>query len=48
VEVVASGYGLPEGPRVDDDGALWFCDAFGGGVVVSGRNLAHVQSGGEA
>jgi sugar lactone lactonase YvrE len=79
VEIVASGYGLPEGPRVDHDGAVWFCDAFGGGVhrlgaddpapvvvvpdrkgiggivlhadggvVVSGRDLAHVESSGDS
>jgi gluconolactonase len=32
VEVVASGYQLPEAPRVDADGAFWFTDVLGGGV----------------
>jgi gluconolactonase len=32
VEVVASGYLLPEAPRVDPAGALWFTDVLGGGV----------------
>ncbi|MDG2335020.1 MAG: SMP-30/gluconolactonase/LRE family protein [Myxococcota bacterium] len=32
IEPVLSGYGLIEGPRVDDDDALYFCDARLGGV----------------
>ena len=32
LELIASGYGLVEGPRVDADGALWFTDARGGTV----------------
>jgi sugar lactone lactonase YvrE len=32
VEVAASGYQLPEAPRVDADGALWFTDVLGAGV----------------
>ena len=31
-EVLASGYELTEGPRVDADGRIWFTDALGGGV----------------
>jgi sugar lactone lactonase YvrE len=29
LELIASGYGLVEGPRTDADGALWFTDMFG-------------------
>ena len=32
IELVASGYGLVEGPRVDADGNLYFSDVHGGGV----------------
>lgn len=32
VETLASGYGLIEGPTVDDDGNLYFSDVLGGGV----------------
>jgi gluconolactonase len=32
VELLASGYGLVEGPRVDGDGNLYFSDVHGGGV----------------
>ena len=32
VETVLTGYGLIEGPCVDDDDALYFCDARLGGV----------------
>jgi gluconolactonase len=32
VETLASGYGLVEGPTVDDDGNLYFSDVLGGGV----------------
>lgn len=32
VETVLTGYGLVEAPRVDDDDALYFCDARLGGV----------------
>lgn len=32
IETLTSGYGLIEGPRVDDEGALWFSDVLGGGV----------------
>lgn len=31
-ELLASGYGLVEGPRTDADGALWFSDMFGATV----------------
>jgi D-xylonolactonase len=31
-ELLASGYGLVEGPTVDDDGDLYFSDVLGGGV----------------
>lgn len=76
IETLASGYGLIEGPRVDDDGNLFFSDVPNGGVyrrspdgeittvipkrrgvggialhadgglVVSGRNIAHVAPDG--
>lgn len=76
IETLASGYGLIEGPRVDDDGNLYFSDVPNGGVyrrspdgeitvvvpkrrgvggialhadgglVVSGRNIAHVAPDG--
>jgi gluconolactonase len=75
MEVLASGYGLVEGPRFDTKGGLYFSDVHGGGVyyrspdgalelavpkrkgvggiaihadggiVVSGRNICHVQDG---
>jgi gluconolactonase len=76
-EVVADGYQLVEGPRVDADGNVWFTDVLGGGVhrwrassgdvetvvpkrrgvgglalhadggvVVSGRDITHVQPDG--
>jgi gluconolactonase len=32
LELLASGYGLVEGPRVDADGSLYFSDVQGGGV----------------
>ncbi len=32
VELLASGYGLVEGPRVDEQDALYFSDVHGGGV----------------
>ncbi len=32
LELLASGYGLVEGPRTDADGALWFTDIRGGTV----------------
>jgi D-xylonolactonase len=32
IELLASGYGLVEGPRVDADGNLYFSDVHGGGV----------------
>jgi xylono-1,5-lactonase len=32
IETLASGYGLIEGPTVDDDGNLYFSDVLGGGV----------------
>ena len=32
MELLASGYGLVEGPRVDADGGLYFSDVRGGGV----------------
>lgn len=32
LEMIASGYGLVEGPRVDADGALYFSDVHDGGV----------------
>ena len=32
LELLASGYGLVEGPRVDADGNLYFSDVHGGGV----------------
>ena len=32
METILTGYGLIEAPRVDDDGALYFCDARLGGV----------------
>jgi len=32
IEMLAYGYGLVEGPRVDDDGSLYFSDVHGGGV----------------
>ena len=32
IETLAHGYGLVEGPRVDDDGNLYFSDVHGGGV----------------
>jgi gluconolactonase len=32
IELLASGYGLVEGPRVDTDGNLYFSDVHGGGV----------------
>ena len=32
VEVLADGYQLVEGPRVDGDGNVWFTDVLGGGV----------------
>ncbi len=32
MEVVASGYGLVEGPRGDSEGGLYFSDVLGGGV----------------
>lgn len=32
LETLAHGYGLIEGPRVDDDGNLYFSDVTGGGV----------------
>lgn len=32
LELIASGYGLVEGPRTDVDGALWFTDIRGGTV----------------
>jgi D-xylonolactonase len=32
MELLASGYGLVEGPRVDEHGALYFSDVHGGGV----------------
>jgi D-xylonolactonase len=32
MELLASGYGLVEGPRVDADGGLYFSDVHGGGV----------------
>ena len=32
MELLAFGYGLVEGPRVDDDGNLYFSDVHGGGV----------------
>jgi xylono-1,5-lactonase len=74
-ELLASGYGLVEGPTVDDDGNLYFSDVLGGGVyrrdaegeittvvpkrrgvggialhgdggvVMSGRDIAHVRDG---
>jgi gluconolactonase len=75
--VLADGYQLVEGPRVDADGNVWFTDALGGGVyrwsrtdgsvetivpkrrgvgglalhadggvVVSGRDITHVQPDG--
>ncbi|MGI8795163.1 MAG: SMP-30/gluconolactonase/LRE family protein [Acidimicrobiia bacterium] len=74
-ELLASGYGLVEGPTVDADGNLFFSDVLGGGVyrldpggeittvvpkrrgvggialhadggvVVSGRDIAHVVDG---
>lgn len=31
-ELLASGFGAVEGPTVDDDGNLYFCDLFKGGV----------------
>lgn len=76
LETLAFGYGLVEGPRVDDDDNLFFSDVHGGGVyrrspdgeitvavpkrrgvggialhadgglVVSGRNIAHVAPDG--
>ena len=77
VEVLADGYQLVEGPRVDGEGNVWFTDALGGGVhrwsradgsvetvvpkrrgvgglalhrdggvVVSGRDITHVQPDG--
>jgi gluconolactonase len=76
-DVLAGGYQLVEGPRVDADGAVYFTDALGGGVyrwresdadietivpkrkgvgglalhadggvVVSGRDIIHVQPDG--
>ncbi|MAI81009.1 MAG: hypothetical protein CL917_18865 [Deltaproteobacteria bacterium] len=36
VKKVLTGYGLIEAPRVDDDGALYFCDAQLGGVYRRG------------
>ena len=50
LELLASGYGLVEGPRTDADGALWFTDIRGGTVnrlppggsveiVLEGRNM---------
>jgi gluconolactonase len=75
VETLAWGYGLIEGPRVADDGSLYFSDVHNGGVrrlrpdgsielvipkrrgvggialhadggiVVSGKNIAHVREG---
>ena len=74
-EILASGYGLIEGPRVDPDGILYFSDVTHGGVfrrapdgrveevvprrrgvggialhadgglVISGRDICHVQNG---
>ena len=32
VERILTGYGLIEAPRIDNDGALYFCDARRGGV----------------
>ncbi|HEY2815137.1 MAG TPA: SMP-30/gluconolactonase/LRE family protein [Acidimicrobiales bacterium] len=77
VEVLAGGYQLVEGPRVDGDGNVWFTEVLGGGVhrwspstgsvetvvpkrrgvgglalhadggvVVSGRDITHVQPDG--
>src|SRR5438270_10904986 len=75
LEALAWGYGLIEGPRVDEAGNLYFSDVRNGGVyrrspddaietvvpkrrgvggialhadggiVVSGRNIAHVRDG---
>ncbi|MEZ5229703.1 MAG: SMP-30/gluconolactonase/LRE family protein [Acidimicrobiales bacterium] len=75
IETLAWGYGLVEGPRVDDDDNLYFSDVHhggvhrrrpdgtidlivpkrrgvggialhaDGGVVISGRNIAHVRNG---
>ena len=36
LELIATGYGLVEGPRTDANGALWFTDARGG--TVNRRN----------
>jgi len=32
MEILASGYGLVEGPRFDAQGGLYFSDVHGGGV----------------
>ena len=32
MELITSGYGLVEGPRVDSEGRLYFSDVHGGGV----------------
>ena len=75
LELLASGYGLIEGPRADDQGNLYFSDVpnggvyrrnadatietvvpkrrgvggialhAAGGIVVGGRNIAHVRDG---
>ncbi len=40
MELLASGYGLVEGPRVDADGSLYFSDVQGGGVFRRSRDGA--------
>ena len=40
MELLASGYGLVEGPRVDAAGALYFSDVLGGGVYRRDPNGA--------
>ena len=35
LELIASGYGLVEGPRTDPSGALWFTDARRDGVALA-------------
>lgn len=38
IETIAHGYGLIEGPRVDDEGALYFSDVTNGGVFRRARD----------
>jgi sugar lactone lactonase YvrE len=39
-ETLASGYGLVEGPSVDDDGGIVFSDVLAGGIYRLGRDAA--------